>query len=106
MNIMNMPRFTAEASLYKAGERYQLAAALAKSLSVPRVIPALIDGEKCNFMGCTPCEDGKMRCCEGRKIVTEECGPWSPPGKPPGTGPTPLGVCRTICCVDGQPQLA
>src|SRR5262245_12380854 len=102
---MNLPGFTAQASLYKTGARYQTGAALPKSLSIHGVIPALVDGEKCKFIGCTPCEDGKMRCCEGRKIVTEECGPFTP-DKPPGTPGIPAGVCRSICCVDGLPQLA
>jgi hypothetical protein len=64
MNIMNMPGFTAEASLYKTDQRYQFLASwdgvtrvyvgLAQFLSLPE------DGESClpRPLGCLPDPNG------------------------------------------------
>jgi hypothetical protein len=69
---MNLPQFTAEASLGRANRIYRRAP-LASSIG-SLVVPAL-----CFPDGCGPCRNGVQRCCEGGHIVFEKCEPPPPP---------------------------
>ena len=86
---MNLPQFTAEASLGKSSGAYRQAPL--PSLLGSLVLPALCfpEGE------CGPCRNGTQRCCEGGKIVIESC---EAPPPPVSCGPC-VGVRN---CSDGS----
>jgi hypothetical protein len=55
MNTMNMPRFTAEASLYQASERYSMA----------RTVNAMVNNQKVVPQRIRVCEVDQDLCCDG-----------------------------------------
>ena len=72
---MNLPPFTAEASLGRARRVYRRRA-------LPSPVGSLVMPALCFPDACGPCINGKQRCCEGGHIIVEECGP-----PPPTCGP-------------------
>ena len=114
---MNIPRFTAEASLYKTNQRYQLLASwagvttvyvgLAQFLSLPDGQP---DGQFClpRNLGCFPDADDPTSCHIHRRLSNCDeviLGPCQCPGPPTTCGPcnqinpTTLGFMQT--CTTG-----
>jgi hypothetical protein len=69
---MNLPNFTAEASLDPSRGTYYRA--FQPSPSEPYVEAALCFPEG----SCGPCRNGFQRCCENGRIVLEECGGGTP----------------------------
>ncbi len=89
---MNMPGFTAEASLYKTSEQYQLSAGQV-NYAGPQVVPALPIG----FGGSCSSKDGGMDCygCSGGCIRTKSvCCCAGTAGCPP-TRASMLGAAET-----------
>jgi len=76
---MKMPLFTAEASLYKTSERYQLTPAWAAGSQgiIPQqdFLPLPPDGR---FFRCRPCVNGRQICCPppgvGAPCFVRPCG--------------------------------
>jgi len=102
MNIMNVPGFTAEASLYKTNQRYQLLASwagvtkeyvgLAQFLSLPDGQP---DGQSCLVrVRCLPDPDSPTGCSKIRtELDCTETNLGSCQCPPP---PTTCGPCNRI----------
>jgi hypothetical protein len=88
IRLMNLPRFTADASIRRTSRGYWRVPRSSRAGS--RLVPALCfpDGH------CGPCVNGIQHCCEGGHIVSEEC---SSPPPPPTCGPC-IGVRH---CSDG-----
>jgi hypothetical protein len=62
---MNMPGFTAGASLYKTSERYQLASNWLEGPGGQPVIPQqdFVPLPRIGIFSCTPCMYGQQVCC-------------------------------------------
>ena len=111
MNIMNIPGFTAEDSLYRTNRHYQLTAGLVAD-NGSRVSPAVLKGTFCIVVD-PGCSSGfsKLRCTGFDFDSCTETGVCCTPPPLPPPGPSNCGThscnpghscCANGCCPPGK----
>jgi hypothetical protein len=105
---MNLPGFSADASLYKTSGHYRLSASAASMATVriglaqvrPPLPDGFPDGQFCR-PGCGPCvpdPDSATGC--SRTCITPNCNDFTRPCT--GCRPPPVCTCTTTRCCDGN----